>query len=189
MYQLRLPLLFIALVFAFNAGAIASVEEEVKLLHENIRAQDREEVEKYKGRKPYLDAKNAEGYTALQEAIRWGHDDMIKLLVELGADPNALDADGRNALHHAALSNEVAAARLLIQKGVVVEQRDPYDYTPLHLAARKGNERVVKILLDAGADINAKIDVGFTAVDLADQFPTLQDYLRGRGGKAGHNLP
>lgn len=187
-YLIRIVLFSLSIGFAGGAWATTSVDETLRLLHEGIQARDKEEVAKFKDREAFLNAKNNYGYTALQEAIRYGYIDIVKLLLDLGADPNALDADGRNAVHHAAQSNELAAMRLLLKNGAAFRKKDPYQYTPLHLAARKGHERVVKVLLDAGADINAKIDVGFTAVDLADRFPSLQDYLRERGGKEGHKL-
>ena len=188
MTSLRTVLFVGAIIFMVDSGAAAGTDEAMNVLHEGIQARDKDEVAKFKGRATLLDSKNSYGYTALQEAIRYGYFDMVQLLVELGADPNALDVDGRNAMHHAAQSDEPAAARLLINKGVAIEKQDPYQYTPLHLAAREGNERLVKVLLDAGADINATIDVGFTAVDLADRYPSLQDYLRTRGGMEGHKL-
>ncbi len=171
-----------------GAGA-APPAEEVASLHQAVRAQDKEEIEKFKGRSEHLDAHNGEGYTALQEAIRYGHGEIARILIEFGADPNALDADGRSALHHTALSDEAGLTQLLIEKGVMADKQDPYKYTALHLAAREGYEKVVMVLLHAGANINAKIDVGFTAIDLADAYPSLQDYLRERGGKEGHELP
>jgi len=185
----RLLLLFLVLPVGVLANAEELRPEKLATLHEAIQAQDQDVIRNFKGQTRYLNARNKFGYTALQSAIRYGYKKIIVLLVELGADPEAVDADGRSALHHAALSNELGAAKLLISKGADIHKKDPYRYTPLHLAAREGNEEIVKLLLDEGANINATIDVGYTAIDLADQFPTVQDYLRTRGGKAGHNLP
>ena len=191
MHQFRIPIL----VFFFLAFCSASANtetdldaEKVELLHQAIRAEDKAEVEKYRDRPRYLNARNEDGYTALQEAIRWGHDEIIVMLVEFGVDPDIPDVNGRTALHHAAYSDELGAAKLLIARGATVKYKDPYEYTPLHIAAREGRQDIVQVLLNAGAEINAQCDVGFTAVDLADRFPSVQDYLRERGGQAGHEL-
>jgi len=43
---------------------------------------------------------------------------------------------------------------------------------------------MVELLIESNADVNAQIDVRFTAIDLAEEFPHIQDYLRAQGGKA-----
>jgi ankyrin repeat protein len=82
-------------------------------------------------------------------------------------------------MHHAAAGGELGAVKVLIGAGARVDVMDPYRYRPLHLAARQGFTEICKLLVRHGADPRARIDVGFTAADLAqDQFPTLAEYLR-----------
>lgn len=189
LFRIYSLVIFLVLPCAAFPDPVSSPDaEQVELLHQAIRAEDKAEIEKYRGRPNYLDARNEDGYTALQEAIRWGYDEIIAMLVEFGADPDVPDVNGRTALHHAAYSDELGAAKLLIAKGATVRYKDPYEYTPLHIAAREGRQEIVQVLLNAGADINARCDVGYTAVDLADRFPSVQEYLREQGGKMGHEL-
>jgi ankyrin repeat protein len=80
---------------------------------------------------------SSDGFTALHLAAFFGQEDAARLLVERGADPNAV-------ARHAT---------------IVV--------TPLHSAAAGAHAGIVKLLLDAGADPNARQPDGFTALDAA----------------------
>ena len=117
------------------------------------------------------------GRTALQVAVRYGHRDIARLLLDSGAGVDARDADGWTALHHAAQDGNSNFLRLLVARGADVEAADPYRYRALHLAARDGHVAACELLIDAGADANARIDVGFTAADLAERFPDLHAWL------------
>lgn len=46
-----------------------------------------------------LDAKNQEGQTAAHLASIMGYDDILDLLLEVGANPNILDSSGLTPLH------------------------------------------------------------------------------------------
>lgn len=189
----RLPRYLIFAVAAAGLGAAsAQVLDRSKIaeLHQAVRLNDMAAVRAFADeRGAYLNARGDGGYSPLQVAIRWGHGDLVALLLEMGADPNRADSDGRSALHLAASSNDQNAARLLLDSGALVNQRDNYRYTPLHMAARSGHTDLAHILIEAGADVNARIDVGFTAYDLAEAFPELRGYLRERGARAGAELP
>ncbi len=93
----------------------------------------------------------------------------LDTLVELGADPKAVDSDNRSRLHHCMFSLadngvcNVAEVKRLIDLGLPVDQPDVGDYTPLHdLVLTAWNWRwapspavrleVAKLLLDAGAN-------------------------------------
>ena len=147
--------------------------------HRAVRVADGGAVQAWIARGGALDEPDRNGRTALQVAVRYGHVELVRELIAAGAALDARDSDGWTALHHAAAGNAPVAADLLLTAGAAVDPMDPYRYTPLHLAARDGHERVCDRLLDAGADATRRIDVGFTAADLAsDRFPELN---RGNG--------
>jgi ankyrin repeat protein len=87
------------------------------------------------------------------------NDDVIaKLLLDLGANINAIDKDAQNALHIALQNSKVNTriVKLLIDKGIDVNGRDCNQRTPLHHCCRNGHYDALVILLEYGTNINAK---------------------------------
>lgn len=64
-----------------------------------------EKLKKILESKPDLEAKDGQGKTALFWAIEYGRLDCFKLLLTLGANPNAQDADGVTCLNIAKSSS------------------------------------------------------------------------------------
>ncbi|XP_075992412.1 E3 ubiquitin-protein ligase mind bomb 1 isoform X2 [Anticarsia gemmatalis] len=87
------------------------------------------------------------GHTALQAAAQNGHVEVIRALVEAGADVDAEDRDGDRAAHHAAFGDEPAALRALAAAGADLSARNRRRQTPLHIAVNKGHLGVVRTLL------------------------------------------
>ncbi|VDP04948.1 unnamed protein product [Soboliphyme baturini] len=63
---------------------------------------------------------NDEGITALHNAICAGHYDILRFLVEAGANVNAQDSDGWTPLHCAASCNNLPMVKFLIERGACV---------------------------------------------------------------------
>jgi ankyrin repeat protein len=102
--------------------------------------------------------------------------DMVKILLELGADPNFFrPSDGANALSSATHDeNKQRAARtveLLIKAGADVEMPIDKPQSVLMLAARNDLAEVAELLLEAGADPDRVCSLnwalGWTALDHA----------------------
>jgi ankyrin repeat protein len=111
---------------------------------------------------------SSDGFTALHFAAFFGGPEVARLLVDTGAD---IDAVSRNELKvaplHSAVAGQVKAALVLIERGAKVNVKQRHGWTPLHGAADNGDDEVVEALLAAGADPAATIDSGLTAVDTA----------------------
>lgn len=91
--------------------------------------------------------------------------DIIKLLVDKGADINKAGIHGQAPLHHAAsIPQDVTTepVRYLVQKGADVNARDIYGQTPLFFAYGNGNNEVVELLINSGADISVRNSSGVT---------------------------
>jgi cytohesin len=93
--------------------------------------------------------------------------DILKLLLDNGANPNAKDRWGWSLLHYT--YTDVDLTRLLLDKGAnpnAIENED--GLMPLHLAADKGRKAVVELLISRGADVNAKDYSGRTPLSYAE---------------------
>ncbi|KAM0872602.1 hypothetical protein ACQ4PT_038618 [Festuca glaucescens] len=107
-------------------------------------------------------AKDAKGDTVLHFAARKGclriyRFQVMRYLIDHGADPAIADQRGTTPLHSAAEEGHCEAVKLLLSKGVPV---DPVDHqgAPLHLAIAKDRPEVVKLLLEHGADPNKVVN-------------------------------
>ena len=69
--------------------------------------------------------------------------DMVKSLLEHGADINSRDAEYLTPLDRAALKGKVNVVRLLIELGADVNSRDEDGNTSLHFASLRGSAEVV----------------------------------------------
>jgi len=111
--------------------------------------------------------------TALHLAASRGHEAVVRLLLEHGADFLAKRNDGVTPLHLAASFGRAAIVRLLVENGADVSAKadmgkTPEDeWTPLHSAASEGRETVARILIGMGAGVSAKSKRGLTAEDVA----------------------
>lgn len=103
-----------------------------------------------------VDARNTEGYTALQQAAWFGRGDVFDLLHEAGADLNVTDAGGAGLLIFAAAGGDRATVEKLLKLGFKVDSADQKKLTPLMAAAEKGRQEIVQLLLAAGADVHAR---------------------------------
>jgi len=101
------------------------------------------------------------GQTPLCAAGKKGHDYVISLLLDNGADPNVPDNTGTTALHCAVEYDDTSTAEMLLSAGANVNALDRDDVSPLHLACARGKTEFVKLLLSRGANPNIAI-VGTT---------------------------
>ncbi len=93
--------------------------------------------------------------------------EILEVLLENGADVDAIDDNGVVPLHCAIRRCFLDAVEVLIANGVDVNLRDKEGLTPLHVAAQEGYPAVVEELLKAGADPCLKTPAGLTALDIA----------------------
>ncbi len=112
-----------------------------------------------------------DGYTPLHAAARDGQTEIVRILIEAGAD--VCLADGLMKAtpgHKAAYQGHAEAARILIALGEL-DAQGPYNgFTPLHDAVWHGHAETVSVLLEAGARPDIRSHTGATPVDLALEY-------------------
>jgi ankyrin repeat protein len=114
-----------------------------------------------------INARNKLGKTPLHQSLTGGNDEIIKLLIERGADVNAQDSTGMTPLHIAAWWSVTAHAKILIDHGANLNSIDKFGDTPLHTAAMNGRGKMCQFLITSGAAMDAKNLDGQTPLDLA----------------------
>jgi ankyrin repeat protein len=107
------------------------------------------------------------GVTPLGVASSLGHARCAQLLIDAGANLEAMNVYGETALFCASESSDPAVASLLLAAGAKVDSVNCVNKTPLIWAAFCGSSKIVKLLLGAGSDKEHRDRHGMTALDYA----------------------
>jgi ankyrin repeat protein len=99
-------------------------------------------------------AQNQGGVTPLMAAVFNNRQEVVKFLLEKGADIEASDSYGRTPLSMAVQENKQELVKFLLDKGADIETLDTYAYTPLYVARATGNVDMAQLLLDNGANVD-----------------------------------
>jgi ankyrin repeat protein len=125
-----------------------------------------------------------ESITLLTRAVIWGQTEIVKFLLENGADMEWKD-EGNNAtaLVFGAREGHLEVVKLLLEKGANIESMDRYGRTALSWAAKNGHEQIAEQLLKTGAMIESRDKDGATPLILAVQASKVEvvRLLLGRG--------
>lgn len=126
------------------------------------------------------------GTTALMIAAAGGRTEVMKLLLDAGANPQLQDRRGDSSLMAAVRIGSLEAVRMLQERGVDPNQRDIDGRTALIWAARTGRLDIVNALLEKGADISLSDSAGQNAlmVATAKGHTAVASALRERGATA-----
>jgi ankyrin repeat protein len=83
-------------------------------------------------------------------AVEEDHDEVVRLLLMRGADPNITTNDGRTPLFYASCNESEAIVMLLLANGAKTTTKyfvpEPYPSTPLDCAIKNGHASVVELL-------------------------------------------
>ena len=105
----------------------------------------------------------------LIEAAKRGDWEVVRVLLEQGADVSVTAPDGATALHWASYWDDVEAAELLIRASADVSAANDLGATPLWIAALNGSADMVRSLLEAGGEPNAALLSGESPVMTASR--------------------
>ena len=108
-----------------------------------------------------------EGNTPLHYTAKNGHVESTQLLLEAGAEKDAIDFSMMTPLHWATSNSHLAVVHLLIEARADRNPAMQGGKTPLHLAVEKDNLEVAQLLLEARANQNQTENGGQTPLHLA----------------------
>ena len=119
---------------------------------------------------PQVDANNSgnRGYTSVHRAVLRKHSDVVKVLIDAGADVDAKDSKGRTPLHCACTVEYPENVQMLVEAGADVCAVDDKSDRCLSVAARHGHTETVRYLVGLPeVDVNHRNLLGHTALDCA----------------------
>ncbi|MFC1563373.1 ankyrin repeat domain-containing protein [candidate division KSB1 bacterium] len=102
-----------------------------------------------------IDSPDKSGYTPLIRAAIEGHLEIVRYLVEKGANIEAKERYQMTPLFWAINRKHSDIAEYLIGKGADIEARNIYRSIPLVAASENNLTEVVELLIEKGADVNA----------------------------------
>ena len=123
-----------------------------------------------------VNSQNNKGLTPLQQvsqSMREGYLDIMRFLLDHGANWDSRDNHGNTILHFAASEGHLETARLLLERGADINSQNKEGLTPLQQASRDtrrgylGIVDIVRFLLDHGANVDARDNCGNTALHFA----------------------
>lgn len=155
---------FSLLVLAVSSSAVAGDLEGL------LEATDQDDLTAVKAlvvSEDLVKQANRHGVTALSLACRNGNAEIVRLLLDAGADADGKLAGGESCLMTASRTGNLGCVEVLIASGAKVDAKERRGQSALMWAAAEGHEEVVGYLLKNGADFRAKLDSGFTPLFFA----------------------
>lgn len=95
-------------------------------------------------------------------ALQKGHHNVVKLLLQHGANPDVNPPGAPTPLCIAALKGDIAAMQLLVEFGASVNLRSTNAISPIYAAAWGGSLEATDLLASEGADVNHPVSWGET---------------------------
>jgi ankyrin repeat protein len=105
-----------------------------------------------------VNVKDKDGRTPLHWACRGVHLEVVRFLVDKGADVNVEDSNKIVPLHSLAVRNSTEAIELLLAKGAHVDAKNYRNQTALHHASESDAADAAALLIKKGADIESRDD-------------------------------
>ena len=93
-----------------------------------------------------VDIVDGDGWTALKRAAFNNQTDVVRYLLNNGANVNKQNRWGETALHNASYNNHIDVMRILLQHGARKDIKDNIGATPIDVARLWSNKETVDLL-------------------------------------------
>ena len=169
-------ILTIALASLLPSALLAQEQANAETIHDLAAKGDLSKLKNVLSVKSNLlnAPRESDNATPLHLAVSGGHFEMVKYLIDIGADANAKIDNGKTPLHLAAsyvgmLFPGKKIAEALIAAGAKIDSKAEGDgnQQPLHYAALYNSADVAELLMEKGADVNATAETGARPLHLA----------------------
>jgi uncharacterized protein len=144
--------------------AVCPVAAHAEALRAAASKGDLAAVEKLVTAKHPLDAKDAQGQTALLIAVAQGHTRVARALIDAGADINAVAANRDTPWLLAGARGRTDILRAMVPKGPDLSLRNRYGGSALIPACHYGHLETVKFLLTTKVKVDHVNDLGWTCL-------------------------
>ncbi len=146
-----IQLVSVLVVFTFNIGGCVSTPT----INNYIRDGNTEESLKYINSGGKVNVSDDYGLSPIHMAASKGNIQVLKALIDHGANVNAVEKkSSMTPIHYAAYNKNSAAIKLLIKNGANIDSNDRKGRTALKISSLSGNLDNVRTLVDAGAKLN-----------------------------------
>lgn len=96
-----------------------------------------------------------------------GELELVKAMLDSGADPNMTDRKGLTPLMYAARKDEQEVIKLLLARGADIDAKDKSGWSALMVAIKKDHPEMARLLLENGANPHIIDPTGWNALNLA----------------------
>ena len=114
------------------------------------------------------------GNSALFEAVKNNHEDVVEVLLERGAELSMSGSLAATTLCQAVDDGDILMLKCLLVAKIHVNASDYDKRTAVHIAASEGNVAALKLLVEAGADLSLEDRWGNTAKSEAEKSKSAQ---------------
>ena len=154
------------------AGAILRRGPELNVFEAAAAGDARRVRELVDGDRTQANATSADGYSALGLAAFFKRRDVVRYLLDAGADTRPASRQGGFTPLHSAVATDagerdIDVVRMLLEKDADPNAKNASGSTALHTAAFTGDREVIDLLLARGGDPTIRNNDGKTAADIA----------------------
>jgi ankyrin repeat protein len=173
---------FFVVCLPLVTGLLLAAEQAMPTmtLRQAVSGGDIEQLKLHIARGADLNKADKSNMTTLVQAILASRVEVVKVLVEAGANVDQASVLGP-PLAVAAGRAKLEIAGVLVDGGADVNAKDRSGKTALISAAEMGQQELVELLVAKGADVNVTDKQGRTALTVARRFPDVADFLREKG--------